>query len=629
MSDPQLLKQLLAEGNPSFWPELAEQSKTTHSFGELLLFSNLRKRACRDQRIPCPPESGSRFRVALVGGSTLYPLSALIEHMLFVSGVPAEMFSGDYNNFRSEMLDVESPLYQFQPSVVIVIPDEQSCKYTGRLTDPVALQEQAIAQHCSDLLALCESLHSRTNADIIFCNFILPPYADLGACRSRTLASDWNFRKAVNLALGTRAPSYVHICDLEFLAYRLGGLASKDEKAWFESKQLCSPPLQVRLAQELAHIVAQLRTAPRKLLVLDLDNTLWGGVVGDDGMEGIEIGDTSPRGEAFKAFQHYIASLIDRGVLLAVCSKNDAEKALEPFQKHPEMVLRDSHFVSFKANWDPKPDNLRAIASELNLGLDSFVFVDDNPAEIEIVRQFTPEVTTIHLSEDPSEYVRQLQESRLFERLSITEEDLARTRQYRDEAERKVLLSTASDMASYLGSLEMAGTCKKFDSLDLPRIAQLINKSNQFNLTTRRKTEAEIASLMRNQAWTGFTMRLRDRFGDYGLIAVVICKVIFQATGKPAGGPVLEIETWLMSCRVLKRQVEEETLNAIVRVARSAGAKTIRGLYIPTKKNGMVSDLYPRLGFHSALGEQDGGAWELDISSYQPVTTFIRMETEI
>jgi FkbH-like protein len=461
-------------------------------------------------------------------------------------------------------------------------------------------------------------LNHRTGAEIILCNFILPPYADLGPWRAKTLASDWNFRKAVNLALGTRAPNYVHICDLEFLAYRLGGLAARDEKAWFESKQLCSPALQVRLAQEAAHLAAQLKAAPKKVLVLDLDNTLWGGVIGDDGMEGIEIGDTSPRGEAFKAFQRYIASLTERGLLLAVCSKNDLEKALEPFRSHPEMVLRESHFVSFKANWEPKPDNLRAIAEELNLGLDSFVFVDDNPAEIEIVRQFTPEVATIGLGDDPSGYVRQLQESRLFERLSITGEDFARTEQYHDEARRRVLFSTTADMQSYLQSLEMEGRLSPFNPLDLPRIAQLINKSNQFNLTTRRRSEAELAALMADPAWQGFTIRLSDRFGDYGLIAVVLCRAAEEG--------VCEIDTWLMSCRVLKRQVEEETLNAIVSVAQAMGAGRIRGIYLPTAKNEMVRGLYPKFGFQQVSHDPEQLVYELCTEGYLPAITSIAME---
>ena len=620
MSHIDFLKQQLADRDLAFWSELAKRSLAVNSFSELLSLSNLRKRALRNGSIPSPHAGRSPVRTALVGGSTLYPLSELVEHILFAHGLPAELFIGDYNNFRSELLDSTSRLYEFQPQIVIVLPDEQSCRYVGRFIDSIEKQQQAVAQHCADTLELCAAANQRTHAEIILCNYILPPYFDLGPYRARTLASDWNFKKAVNLALGTKAPNYVHICDLEFLAYRCGGLAAKDEKAWFESKQVCSPALQFLLAQEIAHIAAHLRSAPKKVLVLDLDNTLWGGVVGDDGLEGIEIGDTSPRGEAFKAFQRYIASLTERGVLLAVSSKNDPEKALEPFRKHPEMVLREEHFVSFKANWEPKSDNLRAIAAELNLGLDSFVFVDDNPAEIEIVRQFVPEVTTISLSDDPSEYVKQLQESRLFERLNITGEDLARTGQYHEEARRNILLSASTNMESYLQSLDMQGSLKRFHSLDLPRIAQLINKSNQFNLTTRRRSEAELAAMIDDPNYTGFSVRLRDRFGDYGLIAVVICRT--------AQDNILEIDTWLMSCRVLKRQVEEVTLNEIVRIARERGANRIRGFYFPTAKNGMVRGHYPSFGFELVSEDEHGSVYELDAVTYVPKKTAIAMESE-
>jgi FkbH-like protein len=223
------------------------------------------------------------------------------------------------------------------------------------------------------------------------------------------------------------------------------------------------------MAREVSHLATSLRRPPKKVLVVDLDNTLWGGTIGDDGVEGIELGTTSARGEAFRAFQSYIASLKRRGVLLAVCSKNDHERAAEAFEKHPEMVLRMDDFVAFKANWSPKSDNLRAIALELNLGIDSLVFADDNPAEIEIVRQFAPEVETIHLGSDPADYVAQLADCRWFEPRSVTREDMERTRQYRVEVERRVLLSSVTDMDAYLSSLDMLGIVKCFCQADVPK----------------------------------------------------------------------------------------------------------------------------------------------------------------
>jgi FkbH-like protein len=409
----------------------------------------------------------------------------------------------------------------------------------------------------------------------------------------------------------------VQICDVEFLTNRRGALAATDDRAWFESKQPGSAHRLLDVARELAGLVLALRRPPKKVLVLDLDNTLWGGVVGDDGVEGIEIGDTSPRGEAFKAFQRYVKSLKERGVLLAVCSKNDHDKAVEPFEKHPEMVLRMSDFSAFVANWEPKADNIRRMAAELNLGLDSFVFVDDNAAEIEIVRQFAPEVTAIHLGADPSEYQAILQDCRQFEPRSITADDASRTKQYQVERRRKDLLASAVDMDAYLESLEIEGMFSPFTPVDAPRLAQLINKSNQFNLTTRRRTEAEVAALIGAADHECFSMRLKDRFGDHGLISIVIGAV---------DGDTLVVDTWLMSCRVLKRQVEDEVLNELARRALARGLKRLRGVYIPTAKNDMVKEHYPRLGFSKAGGSADGRAeYVLELANFTPLATHIHV----
>jgi FkbH-like protein len=349
---------------------------------------------------------------------------------------------------------------------------------------------------------------------------------------------------------------------------------------------------------------------------MDLDNTLWGGVVAEEGLDGIELGDTSPRGEAFKAFQKYALSLQQRGVLLAVCSKNDHARAMEPFEQHPEMVLRPQHLVAFKANWEPKSENLRRIAAELNLGLDSFVFVDDNPAEIEIVRQFVPEVTTLLLGPDPAAYVGQLKDGRFFEPKRLTAEDARRTEQYQSEARRQNLLASVTDMAAYLESLEMEARLSSFSALDAPRIAQLIAKSNQFNLTTRRRTEAEVAGLIDMSDHACFSVRLQDRFGDHGLVAVIIGRVEKDT---------MEIDTWLMSCRVLKRQVEEATLNELAGLARNRGCARLEGLYLPTARNEMVRDFYARLGFTLISENEQCRRFELALEKFQPSPTHIKI----
>ncbi|MDH3421212.1 MAG: HAD-IIIC family phosphatase, partial [Gammaproteobacteria bacterium] len=564
------IKRLLLSGDSSFWLRLDDSTMAASTFEQLLFCSSLRRKAIarglvRPGKLPDP------INLGLVGGYSLYPLSELLEHYLDTLGVPANLFSGDYDNYTAEVTDENSPLHAFGPSVLCMLPSPRLATPSGSVLDArdvLETEAQSLVEH---LLGLCAAAHDHSQCEVVLANFPLPGRHDIGPFRGRTMGSDWSFRKYVNLELGLGAPAYLHICDLEFLTNRRGAINTEDERAWFESKQPGSPHLLVDLARELANIVVGLRRPPKKVLVLDLDNTLWGGVIGDDGLEGIEIGDTSPRGEAYKAFQRYVKSLKERGVLLAVCSKNDHDKAIEPFEKHPEMVLRMSDFSAFVANWDPKADNIRRMAVDLNLGLDSFVFVDDNAAEVEIVRQFAPEVMSIHLGPDPAQYGTILRDCRQFEPLNVTADDAKRTEQYHSEQERKGLLASAVDMDAYLESLEMKALVNDFNSLDVPRLAQLINKSNQFNLTTRRRTEAEVTALIDDPEHTCFSVRLADRFGDHGLIAIAIAHI---------DGDRMTIDTWLMSCRVLKRQVEEEVLNELVRRATVNGCAEIVGVYL-------------------------------------------------
>lgn len=616
-------KSLLADADPRFWDVLRARTRDAEAFEDLLPLSTLRRKALKRGLAFPTGAAPVRLKLAIVGGCSLFPLHELIEHFLLNapgSGFHAQVFQGDYDNYVSEILEADSGLYEFAPEMVLIVPSFKRCRYQGRMTDPIETQREQGVQTATQLLDLCRTVHERSKAEVLLVNFPLPPYHDPGPFRGRTLASDWNFRKLVNMELGLRAPSYVHTCDLEFLSARRGTLASTDEKAWFESKQPCSVDLLVDLAREVAHIVTGLRQGPKKVAVLDLDNTVWGGVIGDDGIDGIDIGDTSPRAEAFKAFQQYLRTLPERGILLAVCSKNDEDKALEPFEKHPDMALRREDFVSFKANWMPKSDNIRAIAQELNLGLDSFVFIDDNPAEIEIVKQFAPEVTGVLLGPDPSRYAREIMDARLFEPRAITVEDAERAELYKQEAQRQQLEANFTDMDSYLSSLNMKCVISEFRTVDAPRIAQLIGRSNQFNVTTHRRTEAEVRQVIEDPAYCAYTMRLEDRFGDYGLIAIVIGRVEGRTEGN-----VFDVDTWLMSCRVLKRQVEEETVNEMVRLAKARGCTRIHGVYLPTKKNGMVRDLYPRMGFAVALEQPDRREFELDPMLYTPVDTKINV----
>jgi FkbH-like protein len=610
------LRQYIELADPAFASELVARTTVANDFADVLQLCTMRVQGRRKGLFP---QQARSCRLAAIGGANLHPLVDFVDHFVTVLGEnDCNTWVGDYDNYYSEILEENSPLYGFRPDVVLLLPSERRCTFKGSLASARVDQEAEARRVVDDVLHLCETIHARSGAEVIVGNFRLPPYFDPGPLRATSLFSDYAFRKFVNMDLGSRIPAFVHICDIEFLSNRRGNLSGVDDRIWFESKQPFAPGLLVDVARELAHLVSHRNTPAKKVVVLDLDNTLWGGVVGDDGLEGIELGTTSPRGEAFRDFQQYLLGLSKRGVLLAVCSKNDHEKAIEPFEKHPEMVLRLKDIACFKANWEPKSDNLRQIAQELNLGLDSMVFIDDNRAEIEIVNQFVPEVSTIWLEGDPSDFAPRLKDSRYFETRTVTAEDLLRVSQYKQEADRQELLKSSTDMGSYLDSLEMVGTIRSFNKLDAPRIAQLIVRSNQFNLTTRRRSEAEVLAIAEDPRYSAFIMRLADRFGDHGLISIVI--------GVVEGREFL-VDTWLMSCRVLKRQVEEEVLNEILRRACAAGCERVVGEYLPTAKNGMVRDHYTRMGFAKVSDAPDGSAkFELDAASYQPIPTKIRLD---
>jgi FkbH-like protein len=361
-------------------------------------------------------------------------------------------------------------------------------------------------------------------------------------------------------------------------------------------------------ADHVCRIVAALRGKSRRCLILDLDNTLWGGVVGDDGIEGIVVGQGDPTGEAHLDVQRLAATLRRRGIVLAVSSKNDDEIARLPFRAHPEMLLREDDIAVFQANWQDKATNIVAIADALSLGLDAMVFLDDNPAERGLVREALPAVAVPELPSDPALYARTLAAAGYFEAVTFSDEDRKRADFYAGNARRVALASAAGDLESYLASLDMRIVFRPFDATGRSRIAQLIAKSNQFNLTTRRYTEAEVAAFEADGSTFTLQVRLLDIFGDNGMIAVVVCL--------PAGEDAWEIDTWLMSCRVLGRGVERAMLREIVHHARARGVGRLIGRYVPSARNGMVAEHYAKLGFRHVAGEPPGATtWEFDTAN--------------
>jgi FkbH-like protein len=400
------------------------------------------------------------------------------------------------------------------------------------------------------------------------------------------------------------------LLDAAALAESVGLIQWHDPAQWNLGKFPFAHEIVPLYADWVARVIAAARGKARKCLVLDLDNTLWGGIIGDDGLAGIVLGNGSPVGEAYLDVQRYALALRERGVVLAVSSKNDDHVAHSAFRLHPEMLLREEHIAVFQANWQDKATNLRVIADVLNIGVDSLVLLDDNPAERAQVREALPDVCVPELPDDPAFYAETLLAAGYFEAIGFTAEDRHRADQYQANAVRAELLTTATDLESYLRSLQMRAICGPFDRLGRARITQLINKTNQFNLTARRYTESEVSSFEASPHCMTLQIRLIDRFGDNGVIAVVICI---------SDGRDWIIDTWLMSCRVLNRRVDHATLNYIVRSAQAAGARALIGHYFKTERNAMVEDHYARLGFTQLHTDDGGSRWWLEVATYVPV----------
>jgi FkbH-like protein len=406
------------------------------------------------------------------------------------------------------------------------------------------------------------------------------------------------------------ADGQVVLVDVARLAASVGVERWDAPGHWHASKLAFSPEMLPVYGDLVARTLSALRGRARKCLVLDLDNTLWGGVIGDDGVNGIALGQGSADGEAFVAIQQAALELRRRGVVLAVCSKNEETAARIPFREHPEMVLKEDHIAVFQANWTDKAANLRAIAETLNIGVDALVFLDDNPAEREQVRRELPWVAVPELPDDPALFPRMLMSAGYFEAVAFTGDDRERAEMYQANTARAALVSASGDLDSYLASLEMVCEIRPVDAVSRQRVAQLINKSNQFNLTTRRYTEAQVAEAESDPQRHLAQIRLVDKFGDNGIISVLIADRL---------GDHWSIDTWLMSCRVLGRRVQEAALRHLAEAALADGADRLTARYLPSAKNAMVSDHYAKLGFQSAGADSAGGmGWELDLRTYVP-----------
>jgi FkbH-like protein len=563
------------------------------------------------------------IRLAWLSSSTVEHLVPLLQVAGLRWGLWLQIHVGAYGQYQQEALDIQSPLNAFRPQVVLFDIDPQSALPELTLSSPTTDVQQAIQRRTDELSGLWQAIHRRFSATVI--QQTVPEIAEplFGSFEARVAAAPATATAALNLALAERAASSgVLPFDLEALASRTGKDAWFAPARWHHAKQLVSPAMALVYTEHLARMLAAIRGLSRKCLVLDLDNTLWGGVVGDDGVEGIRLGQGSAVGEAFQSFQHHCRRLAERGVILAVCSKNDAAVAEAAFRDHPEMVLPRDLIASFVANWDDKATNLRRIARELNLGLDALVFFDDNPVERALVRRELPAVAVPEPPDDPALYARCLAQAGYFEAVAFTADDQERARQYRSNRARVEQQASATDLPGYLRSLDMVLEIAGCDGPNLARVAQLTNKTNQFNLTTRRYAESDLRALLADPNVIAQCHRLTDRFGDNGIISVVLARVDRQAR--------CTIDTWLMSCRVLGRDVEGAVLNALAEECARRGVRELIGEFIPTAKNGMVKDHYPNLGFSPVAvdAQQPAGVtkWTLALDSFRPRPVLITVK---
>jgi FkbH-like protein len=570
-----------------------------------LPFARLKKNLKRDS------SAFPQVRLAILGDSPTQLLHQALRGYGIEVRIDYAIFEADYDQIDRQILDPTSDLYASRPEIVLVFESTRKLHEAFARGDAVARSRFA-DDHLARTRHRVSQIGARHPCQVIWCNYPETGEDVFGSFAGKTEASFTYQIRKLNLALMdlVREQKGLFLCDLAALQSAAGQGHTFSPATYVNTGIVFELETWAAFAERVTAIVLALRGAIKKCLVLDLDNTLWGGVIGDDGLEGIQIGDLG-LGRAFTEVQLWAKLLQDRGVLLAICSKNDEAIAKEPFERHPDMVLRLADVAMFVANWENKVDNLRHIQAALNLGMDSLVFVDDNPFERGMVRSAIPELCVPELPEDPAEYAPYLQSLNLFETASFSAADGERTRQYQEEAARATFQRSFASEAEYLESLGMVSVVSPFDDFNSPRVAQLTQRSNQWNLRTVRYTERDIAELRGDRDAISLSFTLSDRFGDHGLVSVVLLRRTAPDTAF--------IDTWLMSCRVLKRGMEGFVLNGIVAAARAGGLARVEGEYLPTAKNGMVADHYPRFGF-----QPRGSRWELLVDTFEPLPTWIR-----
>ena len=563
------------------------------------------------------PEDLPTIKVALLGDTATQFLATAIRGMGLERGYNVNLYEAEYNQVERQILDPTSELHDFDADFIVIF---QSTHKFGELHSSLNAEQQAkmADERLSFIASICSN-PSFVNKKVICFNY--PEIEDtvFGSYATKVTSSLTYQVRKLNMELMNLSQEQpnLFICDIAGLQNKLGRDFMFAPNVYVSTEMVLSIDALPYVASRVMDIICAVKGQFKKCLILDLDNTVWGGVIGDDGLEGIQLGHGLGIGKAFTEFQMWVKKLKQRGIIICVASKNNEDTAKEPFEKHPDMVLKLSDIAVFQANWETKVDNIRTIQSILNIGFDSMVFLDDNPFERNMVRENIPGITVPELPEDPGEYLEYLYSLNLFETASYSQADKDRTKQYQVEAQRVSLQKTFDSEADFLKSLNMVSVVSGFTKFNTPRVAQLSQRSNQFNLRTIRYTEADIEALAADPDVIDLCFTLEDKFGDNGLIAVVIMKKHDAET--------LFVDTWFMSCRVLKRGMENFTLNTMVEYAKEKGYKRIIGEYLPTPKNKMVEKHYENLGFQ-ALTDAPTAQYLLEIDKYNNRECYIKKQ---
>jgi FkbH-like protein len=541
-------------------------------------------RAQRDQLRP--------VRIAVLATFTVDGLVPYLEVEAARQQFGAQVYVGPFNSIKQELLDATSGCAQFQPDVVFILQlltDVCPPLANDFLTLDADTRERHVATVIGELTASLQTFRQHCPATVVVGNFNRPLHAPLGIYEAMAPAGHSETIHQLNrrLASAVGAVSGVHVLDFDRLCADVGYRQWRDDKLWYLGRSPLSAHLLPVLARTQAAFIQAIKGAPRKCLVLDLDNTLWGGVVGEAGVAGIQLGQTYP-GNVYRDFQQAVLDLQRRGILLAINSKNNPADVDEVFASHPDMVLSRDHFASARINWQDKSANMLEIARELNIGVDSLVFFDDSPVERALIQQTLPEVLTLEVPADPVQYVKVLRESGAFERLSLTEEDLRRGQMYQEETARRRLEEQSASLEDFLKSLRLKVSIAAVDQFSFPRALDLLQKTNQFTVTTRRHSSAQLATMVEDPRWDVFTLRSGDRFGDNGIVGVAIVH---------SGDTVATVDSFLMSCRVIGRGIETAFLSHLVDWAKRRGHPALEGEFIPTAKNAPAADFYAQHGF--------------------------------